>query len=367
MSIVPLLLALLLCLPGTLRAATGVISVDPGEPGYESPDGKAEAPAREKKKGRKNRKDKAPAGDIQIGGHAPKVAAPAPPPAAERKAPKPEAAPTGSRVPGIYAVYETSGRWMLVDRDGKKGLKPGSQLVIIGSRGLGQFHIEKPTKTYTTACEGSRPVAKRAWLLTGKDAKAFKQVGTPVIAILLRPGAAFDSRGARFTALKNEVSEPLYKKLDAALRAADAADLGAGVFQMDLGDEEGHKTASKPDPEKIRLKIDFASRLKLDGLKDGVVLVEGAEYSRSYRRCLRMVDDAAPVGPCVEMPHELMAETAALEFVAYDPARSGRPFLLAFTEKPPLWGDERWGFQTTPEGPKLFLRDALDPRCRDAF
>lgn len=366
MSRVPLLLALLLCLPGTLRAATGVISVDPGEPGYDNPEAEPEAPAKGKKKGKKNKKEKSSSGDIQIGGLAP-TAAPAPPPAAQRKAPKAAAVPAGSRVPGIYAVYEASGRWMLVDRDGKKGLKPGSQLVVIGSHGLGQFHIDKASRTYATACEGSRPVARRAWLLTGKDAKAFKQVGTPVIAILLRPGAAFDSRRARFTALKNEVSEPLYKKLDAPLRAAVAADLGSGVFQMDLGDEDGHKTASKPDPDKIRLKIDFASHLRLDGLKDGVILVEGAEFSRSYRRCLRMVDDGAPVGACVEMPHELMAETAALEFVAYDPARSGRPFLLAFTDKTPLWGDERWGFQTTPEGPKLFMRDALDPRCRDAF
>ncbi|MBI5596600.1 MAG: hypothetical protein HY928_10970 [Elusimicrobia bacterium] len=360
-----LLLAFLLCLPGALRAATGVISVDPGEPGYANPEETPAASAKGKKN-KKSKKEKPPAGDTLIGSHI-QTPAPKPEAAPERKAPKAGLAPAGSRVPGIYAVYQAAGRWMLIDRDGKKGLQAGSNLVVIGSHGLGQFQIERSSRTYSAACEGSRPVARRAWLLGGKDAKAFKQVGTPVIAILLKPGAAFDSRRARFTALKNEVSEPLYKKLDASLRAAVAADLGAGVFQMDLGDEEGHKTASKPDPEKIRLKIDFAARLKLDGLQDGTILVEGAEYSRSYRRCLRMVDGGSPVGPCVEMPHELMAETAALEFVAYDPARSGRPFLLAFTEKAPLWGDERWGFQTTPEGPKLFLRDALDPRCRDAF
>ena len=67
------------------------------------------------------------------------------------------------------------------------------------------------------------------------------------------------------------------------------------------------------------------------------------------------------------MPHDLMAETAQLRFVAYDPSGKGSPFLLAYTRGEPLWGHERWGFQLTAKGPRLFLHDALDPRCRESF
>ncbi|MBI3298497.1 MAG: hypothetical protein HYZ75_10060 [Elusimicrobia bacterium] len=317
-------LALCLAVSPWAHAATGVISVD--EPAVK----------------------KAPSGGSQ------------------RKTPRPTATPSGSRVPGIFAVYESGGRWMLVDRSGKRPLARGASLIVIGSQGLDVFNLEKATKTYEAGCEGGRPVPRRAWFLGGKDPKAFKRVGTPVIAILLKPGARFDSSSARFAALKNEVSEALYRKLEEPLRAAAAADLADGTFQLDLGDEEGHRTAAAPDPEKIRLKIDFASRLKLAGFSDALLVIEGAEYSRSYRRCLRLFDGEKPVGACVEMPHELMAETALLQFVAYDPSRAGRPFILAFSRKQ-LWGHERWGFQTTPKGFKSFLRDALDPRCRDAF
>ncbi|TPW19512.1 MAG: hypothetical protein FD126_2616, partial [Elusimicrobia bacterium] len=157
------------------------------------------------------------------------------------------------------------------------------------------------------------------------------RLGTPVIAILLKPGARFESSRAHFSALKNQAGEPLYQRLEKPLKAAILSELLSGEFQMELGDEEGHRTAANPDPDKIRLKIDFAARLKLAGFEDPLVLVDGAEYSRSARRCLRLVDGDKVVGPCVEMPHELMAETAALDFVAYDPSRSGKPFVLAFT------------------------------------
>jgi hypothetical protein len=62
-----------------------------------------------------------------------------------------------------------------------------------------------------------------------------------------------------------------------------------------------------------------------------------------------------------------MAETSLLEFVAYYPNAGAWPFVLAHTVSEPLWGHERWGFQITSQGPKLFLRDALDPRCREGF
>lgn len=335
------------------------MSVDPGDPAYEA--------TQDASKGKKKRKDKGapPAGDIQVG---PDTKRSNPnPEISPRKAPRPTQSPAGSRMPGIFAVYAAGGRWMLVERQGSAKPGVGSNFVVIGSQGLGVFRVEKASKTWEAACENGKKVPRRAWLLGGDDAKAFKRVGTPVIAILLKPGAKFESSRAHFSALKNQAGEPLYQRLEKALKGAVSAELASGEFQMDIGDEEGHRTAANPDPDKIRLKIDFAARLKLAGFQDPVLLVEGAEYSRSYRRCLRLVDGDEVVGSCVEMPHELMAETAALDFVAYDPARSGKPFILAFTEKSPLWGHERWGFQNTPKGPKPFLRDALDPRCRDSF
>lgn len=351
--------ALLLFLPPA-HAATGIISVDPDERVYD--DGAAAKPAKKNKKGKA--KGVPAGGDVQVGPDAPRQR----PEVSPRKAPKQGVSPAGSRVPGIFAVYEADGRWMLIERGAKRAMEPGAALVVIGSRGLDQFRLEKATKTYQAACDAGKPAARRGWYLTSQDAKAFKRVGTPVIAIMLKAGARFDASAARFSALKNEINETLYKKLEKPLREAILADLADGSFQMDIGDEEGHRTAAKPDTERLRLKIDFAARLKLAGYEDPLLVVEGAEYSRSYRRCLRLMDGGQPVGSCVEMPHELMAETQALEFVAYDPSRAGRPFILAFTEKkPPLWGHERWGFQTTPDGAKSFMRDALDPRCRDAF
>ncbi|TBR25819.1 hypothetical protein EPO15_01455 [bacterium] len=358
----PLLTALLfaLSLPG--RAATSVMSVDPGDPAYEATHDEAGT------KGKKKRKDKTPlmpAGDVQVGPDTKRGNAY--PEISKRKAPRATKSPAGSRVPGIFAVYEAGGRWMLVEREGSAKPSAGTRFVVIGAHGAGEFRADKSSKTWEAACEGGKKVPRRAWLLSGDDPKAFKRVGTPVIAILLKPGAHFDASRAHFSALTNQAGEPLYQRLENSLRKAVAAELANGEFQMDIGDEEGHRTAANPDPDKIRLKIDFAARLKLAGFESPLLLVEGAEYSRSYRRCLRLVDGDKIVGSCVEMPNELMAETAALNFVAYDPARSGKPFILAFTEKPPLWGHERWGFQNTAKGPKVFLRDALDPRCRDSF
>lgn len=358
---VPLLHAVLLATALNARAATSVMSVDPGDKAYEATQEQAPEKGKKKRKGR----PATPAGDIQVGPDTKRPSAT--PELSPRKAPRPTKTPAGSRVPGIFAVYSMGTRWMLVEREGSAKPAQGSNFVVIGSRGLGEFRVDKATKTWEAACENGKKVPRRGWLLGGGDAKAFSRVGTPVIAILLKPGARFESSRAQFSALKNQAGEPLYQRLEKSLKAAILSELRSGEFQMELGDEEGHRTAANPDPDKIRLKIDFAARLKLSGFSDPVVIVDGAEYSRSARRCLRLVDGDQVVGPCVEMPHELMAETAALDFVAYDPSRSGKPFVLAFTEKPPLWGHERWGFQNTGKGPRLFLRDALDPRCRDSF
>ena len=62
-----------------------------------------------------------------------------------------------------------------------------------------------------------------------------------------------------------------------------------------------------------------------------------------------------------------MAKPALLQFVTYDPAGGGSPFVLALTTKTPMWGDERWGFVIRAAGPRLFLMDAMDVRCRAGF
>ena len=62
-----------------------------------------------------------------------------------------------------------------------------------------------------------------------------------------------------------------------------------------------------------------------------------------------------------------MAETAQLRFVSYDPSGKGGPLLLAYSKEAPLWGHERWGFALRAAGARLFLRDAMDPRCREGF
>ena len=45
----------------------------------------------------------------------------------------------------------------------------------------------------------------------------------------------------------------------------------------------------------------------------------------------------------------------------------GNPYVLAFTPEEPLWGHERWGFVVRASGPRLFLTDAMDRRCREGF
>jgi len=115
------------------------------------------------------------------------------------------------------------------------------------------------------------------------------------------------------------------------------------------------------------MKIDFAAHPSVAGLKKPTALITDAQISSSHRRCLRLADGDRLIGRCVEMPHDLMSETTQLRFVAYDPGGKGSPFLLAYTRGEPLWGHERWGFVLRGTGARLFLRDAMDPRCRDGF
>lgn len=242
---------------------------------------------------------------------------------------------------GLFPVYETAGQWVVFDKTAQKGgsqaLAPGSTFLVIGSKGADLFVVARSSPTYGGACRGRKPARLRAALLKGPRSS----VGDPVLAVKVPNGFALKGSRAVYRALPNAVDESFYKALDAALKA-DAADA-------------------------IALKIDYAARPRIAGLKNPAVLVTGAQFASSYRRCLRLADGEKLVGGCVEMPHDLMGETARLNFVIYDPSGKGAPFLLAYTKDEPLWGHERWGFVLRSTGARLFLRDAMDPRCRAGF
>lgn len=377
------LLTLALALGRPLAAQTSVISVEPGDPAYQK---QVEA-AREiheknfgkkKKKrgwfGRGKKEEAAPkqspdagGGDIQVGVDVD------PAPATKRtKSGKVLREMTGSRVPGIFPVYETAKRWMLVERipkgsKRKRLVSKGTQLLVIGSEGIAQFYAQASTQTYMADCENLKAKPMLGYYLSAKSAKAFREVGKPVIAIKLPKGRKVNTSRARFSKLPNAVGEKDYKELETAIRQSVLADVKSGAFQTELDDPGFVRFEEKPDPKGFQMKIDYASPLQFRGLSRAKIAIEGIQISKAYRRCLRLFDEAHPVGECVEMPHELMSETGGLEFITYDPSGAGRPFVLAYTHGSPLWGHERWGFQLSTKGPKLFLQDALDTRCREAF
>ena len=272
--------------------------------------------------------------------------------------------------PGIYPVYEADGRWMLIERESSpksRRVSIGANVALIGSTGVEVFRVQRSTKTLMAACKNKSPSPTQGYFLTAKSASKFKKVGTPIIAILLPKGRKFDTRQARFYALKNGVKEDTYRRLQAPIREDITAELRAGLFQIDVADDKGQAFARAPEPEQIQMKIDFGSKIRYRGLRDAYLLIDGVQISKTYRRCMRMFDGTKQLGQCAEMPHELNVETQQMNFVAYDPARRGRPYIFAFTEKEPLWGHERWGFQMMDSGPQIFMRDALDPRCRESF
>jgi len=402
MAFLHILLTTVLAVSAPVRAKTMVISVDPGEPGAgvrESPETPPGRRAGKKKRGRKPRrgsrkKAKTGGGDVQVGHWGPDPAA-APqsaavpaagsaplkndqgiqvgqrPARAAAPAPKPKVkAMTGSKVPGIFPVYETSGRWMLVERvrPGKsRMIEQGSSLIVIGSQGVEQFYAGRSTMTFLMGCEGFRPKREKAFFIRGRSARQFQKVGTPIIAILNRSKRKVDLSKAVFYPLRNEVKEAVYQRLGKPLGEAILTDLKSGAFIVPPDDPAGQAFLTKPDVSKILTKIDFGSKIRLRGVQDAFILVEDAEVSKARRRCMRLFDGAQAQGICAVMSHTLMTETRNLRFVAYEPSGRGSPFILAYTEKSPLWGHERWGFRLTRDGPSLFLRDALDPRCRESF
>jgi hypothetical protein len=271
----------------------------------------------------------------------------------------------GSR--GLFPVYESGGQWLIFDKPRKSAggadLMPGSKFLVVGSRGADLFAVGRTSATYGGACRNRKPLRLRAALLKGPRSS----VGDPVIAIKVPDHFQLKGSRARYDALENKVDEPLYALLGSTLAAAALDEGKAGAYRFRADDDGASSFLADPRPEKIALKIDFAAHPAVAGLAAPTALITDAQISSSHRRCLRLADGDRVIGGCVEMPHELMSETAQLRFVAYDPGGKGSPFLLAYTSGEPLWGHERWGFVLRSGGARLFLRDAMDPRCRDGF
>lgn len=334
----------------------------------------------EKGKGSK-KKEK---GDIQVG---PDVRTPAAPAkkasresaseqapgaqGAESPQPPPSIAKPVKGAPGIFPVYQSGNRWLLMDRGAhskaKSRLSEGAQVLVVGSQGVDVFRIGRSSWSWGAACADRRPSRTLAWWVSGGRKAAYARVGVPIVAIQLKPGARFDLSQALFYPLRNEVKDTVYQKLDFAIRKVNTEELRSGEFAINAGDQDGKAFARDPDPLRLLMKIDFGSKIRVKGLRDPFLLVEGTQVSNTYRRCLRLFEAKSPLGGCVHMPHVLMTETREMSFVAYDPARGGSPFVFAYTTSEPLWGHERWGFRLSAEKADLFLRDALDPRCRENF
>lgn len=268
---------------------------------------------------------------------------------------------------GLFPVYVSGPQWVIFDKP-RKGADPrdlmaGARYLIIGSEGADVFVVGRTSATYGGACRGKKPLKLRAALLKGPRSS----VGDPVLAVKVPDSFALKGSRASYSALANAVDEPLYQLLGSTVAAAAAAEAKAGALRFRSDDEGASAFLADPRPEKVASKIDFAARLPVAGLKRATALVTDGQISSSHRRCLRLADGDRLVGGCVEMPHDLMSETAQLRFVSYDPSGKGNPFLLAYTKGEPLWGHERWGFLLRATGPRLFLRDAMDPRCREGF
>lgn len=282
-------------------------------------------------------------------------------------APPPAGAQTAYGAKGLYPVYPVDGSWLIYDKPSPKrsakSFRPKARFLVVGSAGADVFSIDRSTRTLGGMCRERVPVPLRAAVLGGGD----RAIGDPILAI--RVPDSFSLRGSRavFRPLANGVGESVYRSLSATLAAATFAEVKAGVFRFKPDDAGAAAFAADPALEKILLKIDFAAKVDVAGLKDPAVLVTGAMISNSFRRCLRLADGDKLIGDCVEMPSDLMGETSQLTFVSYDPGGKGSPLLMAYTKEAPLWGHERWGFALRASGARPVLRDAMDPRCREGF
>ena len=271
----------------------------------------------------------------------------------------------GSR--GLFPVYQSGNQWVIFDKPRKaanpKDLMAGSKFLIIGSEGADLFVVGRTSATYGGACRGKKPQKLRAALLKGPRST----VGDPVMAIKVPDDFRLKGSNALYDSLANKVDEALYALIGSTLTAVAVDEAKSGALRFRPDDEGASAFLADPRPDKVAMKIDFAAHPRVAGVRAPTALVTDAQISSSHRRCLRLADGSRLLGTCAEMPHDLLSETAQLRFVSYDPGGKGNPFLLAYTMGEPLWGHERWGFVLRASGARLFLRDAMDPRCRDGF
>jgi hypothetical protein len=266
--------------------------------------------------------------------------------------PRPACAQEDYGAKGIFPVYVSAGHWFVYDKAPgaapTKALSLKSSFLVIAAGGEELLSVAHSSAAYGGLCRERKPSRLR----TAVFAPASRSIGAPIVALKAPPGFSLRGHHTASRALPNAVGEALYQSLGPALSAAAVAELpSSGAAQTD----------------KPFVKIDFAARVPVAGLKAPLVLVTGAQVSSVYRRCLRLADGDTLVGSCLEMPHALMAESQALRFAVYDPGEKGSPLLLAYTEEEPLWGHERWVFSLRSSGAKLVVRDALDARCRESF
>ena len=270
---------------------------------------------------------------------------------------------------GIYPVYEASGQWLIFNKPGGKikadsPLALGNRFLVVGSKGSGLFTVARSSMTYGGVCKDRRSLSLPAALLRGSR----EAVGMPIIGIHVPENFSLKGSRASYLALGNQVSEDTYTTLKSALLAAEQQDIKSGAFRFKLDDKPDQDFLANPKPESIQTQIEFGAKTAVGGLAQPFVFIEGTQVLSTYRRCLRLSDADKLIGDCAEMPRTLMAETSLLKFVAYDPSGGGvSSFLLGYTPEAPLWGHERWGFVLKKAGPRLFLMDAMDPRCRESF
>lgn len=280
---------------------------------------------------------------------------------------RPAAAQDQYGAKGLFPVYDVGGHWLIYDKTteagGSAALRPGGRFLLIGSDGADLFSVAHSSAAFGGACRKKKPARLRAGILKGPRSS----VGDPILALKIPAGFSLKGSRAVFSPLPNAVGEPVYQALGATLNAATVEEAKSGAFKFSPMDDGANSFLADPKPEKIGLKIDFAAPVKVAGLTAPMVLVTGAQISNSFLRCLRLADGDKLIGDCVAMPNDLMAETALLRFVVYDPSGKGGPLVLAYTKDAPLWGHERWGFALRAAGARLFLRDAMDPRCREGF
>lgn len=263
---------------------------------------------------------------------------------------------------GIFPVYETAGQWVIFDKKPNKEkptpLGRGERFLVVGSAGAEVFEVKRASGTYGGMCRGRKPLKLRAGLLVGPR----RVVGRPIIGIHVPKTFSLKGSRAVYKSLTSEVRDERYVELGEALKTSALKDIGEGKFKLREGEAPPNPTA-----DAIQLKLDFGAAVTVDGVRDAFIFVEESALGASTRRCLRLASGKDLVGGCAEMPRALMAETPLLQFVSYDPSGRGNPFVLAFTKTTPLWGDERWAFAVRHTGPRLFLMDATDPRCRESF